>query len=147
MTHVYHTPLTRKAMMSDKADTNSQEEVYIHTLRRDKSVEELLNRIADFHYVYGRDRSWFMADWTQDFKNAIEIDSNILKGITPLYKRTKPMVEKILAGASEYSAYGITDQNKNRVVETLCELGHKAYAEFKKKNFLLKLAGERELIW
>jgi len=133
--------------MSDKDDTIALEEIFVHKVRQRKTIEELMNNIADYHYVYGKDRSWFMADWTADFKNAIEMDAHTPKGITPLYKRTKSIVEGILKGASEYSAYGITEQNQPRVVASLCEQGHVCYEEFKKRNFLLKLAGEREKIW
>lgn len=127
------------------SDTNSIEKELVCSLQLDTNVASLLGRIANYYYIYGEKRSWFMADWRQDLGNAIELDS-ITVGTTK-YPRSRPLVEKILANASEYSAYGISKKNKNKVVNTICEMGQAALERFNRKQFKLKLAGKELEVW
>ena len=127
------------------SDTITQEEIFVHTLRRQNSIENLLERIADFHYIYGRDRSWFMADWRGDLTNAVLIDKMTVGPGT--YNRTKPMVKKVLAGASEYSACDFSERIKCVVIDNLCKECFRLYEANERQNFLLTLAGERINVW
>lgn len=125
------------------SDTISKEELLPYALRRQGRPEELLDRVADYYYIYGRDRSWFMADNKEALTNAIEMD-HFTDGPVQ-YKRTKIAVSEMLDYASELTAYTIG--NKEDVTLAICEMGQKFYESHKRRNFKLILAGEREIVW
>lgn len=126
------------------SDTISQEDMLVSSLCDKNSVENLLERIADYHYIYGNNRSWFMSDWTQNLKNAIMMDVDYTSP-DKRYVRTKPVAKEMLANATQYSAYETS--YKKDVIDTICKKGQDIYETYKRKNFKLTLAGKREMIW
>lgn len=121
------------------------EETVVRNIPTQPNIPSLLGLVANYHYIYGENRSWFLADWRQDLATAIILDNDLSDNGFPCHLRTRPLVEKILANATEYSAYGFP--NHDEVVEIICKQGQEILERFNRKQFKLKLAGEELEVW
>lgn len=147
--------------MNDKEPqtTMEKDELDMIRLSKRKSVSGILEALCDFYYIYGKDRSHFMADWTSSMRHCIIQDSYyfdkpapvyVLRGFNedPLhghYFFIRGALRKIFNDIQEHGAYAIND--KEKLTEKCCELFKAAWELKEKNNFKNTLAGKRNVIY
>ena len=134
------------------SDTISQEEVVVYSLQSIKTIREMVDRIADYYYIYGPDRSHFTASWNGHLRDAAARDCPdgdkadytmmVTAGIEPTdkYFWSRRAIVEMLKDASEYSSYDFL--NKGGLILALCRQMQVAYESNKRKQFTDKLAGK-----
>jgi len=133
-------------------DTISQEEIFVSSLHNIKTIADLLERLSNYYYIYGTDRSNFTSSWSGHLRDAAirdcpegdraDLSMFVSEGLVPVgeYFWSKRVIKEMLKDAAEYSAYDFLD--KEGLTEALCKQMQIAYTSHKKKQFKAKLAGE-----
>ena len=134
-------------------DTISLEEVFRETLHQPKTIKAIVDRVADYFYIYGPERATFTASWCGHLRDAAvrdcpNGDNNDLQMFAidwyvntgDPYDYSRRIVNEMLKDAAEYTAYDLLD--KEAVVQRICEQMQVAYEEHKKRKFVDKLAGK-----
>lgn len=119
-------------------ETIDQNEIRELLFRQLKSTDAITSALCDYHYIYGPDRSLFVASWNGHLRDAIV---ELVEGRDERMFRVTRVINEMLQDASEYSAYGYRD--KDMVVEGIIEAGIRAYERHKRNQFKAVLAGDR----
>ena len=124
-------------MKGKMMDRLNRGEFLVCVIRGQDTIGGIVSTIADYHYIYGKERSWFGADWSSDLREAITDD--FYKWGGEKFFKSRRIIDAMLASATEYSAYDYYD--RDGIIEACLEAGIEAYKRMHKHKFLNKLSG------
>ena len=120
------------------ADMLTTGELLTHRIRWQKTVDEVVGTLCDYHYIYGPDRSLMQASWSSMVRDAIV---ELAEGRDERMFKIQRVVKAMLDDMTEYSTYDQYDRDS--IVEAVRDAGMAAYERHKRNTFKAKLAGDR----
>ena len=132
-------------MATKMMDRLNRGEFLVCVIRGKDTIGGIVSTIADYHYIYGLQRSGFDADWTSTLREAITDDFNEQDQWNgDKFFKTRLAVDAMLEDATTYNCYQYRD--KNSVLEACVEAGIEAYKKLQRQKFVSKLSGEQLVV-
>ena len=119
-------------------DTLTTGELLTHRILKQKTVDEVVGVLCDYHYIYGPDRSLIQASWSGMVRDAIV---ELAKGHDERMFKIQRVTKAMLDDMTEYSTYDQYDRDS--IVEAVRDAGMAAYERHKRQTFKAILAGDR----